>query len=650
MGPEKRTRAIMPKACHNCRMRKVRCNRVIPCSNCVSSGLGCVPGVRSAVQLGQVTNSSGEDEHRCLRERLLALEQAVEQLSRQNISDHTQRAVSHDSEGTMSTPDPLECRTSLSEGDSSFGRQILLASKVATLTGVSQMQPVQRELANLLVMAEDQAAPQTLGHLYTPKAHPETVRPVIKLPPSSFALQLLRSLREKESVFFLFYGFHDRAQVETLCQRVYFPIESLSASEATLFNGILCSILREGSFFQSSGLREEELSNMRVLCEANFQAGLETFEVLAIPTHENAMILSLAMAHAQSEAKLLFQHSLTSAAARHCLALGYHRESRLSLLPSLEAERARRLFWHIYTSDKSLCLRLGLPSTIPDYDIDARSCSISRNPSQAPWDIVVVKFAELSRIQGQIYESLFSAAARTLTVSQRHSTVSRLSVCLAQWHQEWTQIDSKDAYNKYLFTSTFGPVEVLYFSVLTLLHRGETSSNSADHISQACLDGAYQALRAHLAYHRNISILGVKALYPYAVCIFYYTPFTPFVVMFLHCVANSDEDDIKLLNDALVALEQVSPKFEHCQRQLKLCKGLYKIAETFIKCQHEMGGKKELEPATSCLLPLQSPVSERRSQLTVRGHSVDLSNAFLEDLEILDVDQMSFLLDNQIGN
>lgn len=175
------------------------------------------------------------------------------------------------------------------------------------------MQPVQRELANLLVMAEDQAAPQTLGHLYTPEAHPETVRPVIKLPPSSFALQLLRSLRgkptfltrqhslkltsyvEKESVFFLFYGFHDRAQIETLCQRVYFPIESLSASEATLFNGILYSILREGSFIQSFELREEELSNMRVLCEANFQAGLERFEVLAIPTHENAMILSLAV-------------------------------------------------------------------------------------------------------------------------------------------------------------------------------------------------------------------------------------------------------------------------------------------------------------------------------------------------------------------
>lgn len=132
--------------------------------------------------------------------------------------------------------------------------------------------------------------------------------------------------------------------------------------------------------------------------------------------------------------------------------------------------------------------------------------------------------------------------------------------------------------------------------------------------------------------------------------IFYYTPFTPFVVTFLHCVANSDEDDVKLLNDALMALEQVSPEFEHCQRQLKLCKGLYKIAETFIKCQHEMGGKKELEPSTSCLLPLQSPVSEHRSQLMVRGHSVDVSNAFLEDLEILDVDQMSFLLDNQIGS
>ncbi|KAH6985372.1 hypothetical protein EDB80DRAFT_732260 [Ilyonectria destructans] len=650
MGPDKPARAVMPRACLNCRMRKVRCDRCIPCANCRISGLACAPRVRSAVQPAQVNNQNSGEEQRGLRERLSAIEQAVEKLSQESSTEQTQSPFSHDSDRTISTPEPSECRTSISEGDSSFGRQIRVASQVTTLTKVSQIQPVQRELANLLVMTEDQAAPQTLGHLYIPTSHPGNSRLEIKLPPSSLVLQLLRAVREKEPLFFLLYGFHDRAQVDVLCQRVYFPVEALATSEITLFNGILCCILRESILIQSSGLADEDLNDMRSLCEANLQAGLETFEVMAIPTHENTMILSLAMIHAQREAKLLFQHSLTSTAAKHCLALGYHRENRLALLPPQEVERARRLFWQIYISDKSLCLRLGLPCTIPDYDIDTRPYPLSRNPSQAPWDLAFVKFVELSRIQGQIYESLFSAAAQGLTASQRQSIVSRLSACLTQWYQEWMRIDSKDAFNRELFNSFFGPVEILYFSILTLLHRGETSSNSADHISQACFDGAFKALRAYLAYYLKLTSSETHGLHTYAGFIFYYTPFTPFVVTFLHCIANSEEEDMKLLNDVLVTLEQVTPNSEHCQRQFRLCKGIYKIAETFIKFQHDMGRQKELEPLNPCLLPLQSPVSENWSQLNIGGHSVDLNNSCFDDWEVQGVDQVSFLLDDQLGS
>ncbi|KAH7141821.1 hypothetical protein EDB81DRAFT_691303 [Dactylonectria macrodidyma] len=647
MGPDKPVRAIMPRACHNCRMRKVRCDRCVPCANCRTSGLDCAPRVRLAVQPAQVNNQNSDEEQRDLRERLSAIEQAVEKLSQESSREQTQSPFSHDSDRTISTPEPSECRTSISEGDSSFGRQIRVASQVTTLTKVSQIKPVQQELANLLVMTEDQAAPQTLGNLYTPTLHSGNSRLGVKLPPSSLVLQLLRAVREP--LLFLLYGLHDRAQVDVLCQRAYFPVEALAASEITLFNGILCCILRESILTQSSGLGDEDLNNMRSLCEANFQAGLETFEVMAIPTHENAMILSVAMIHAQREAKLLFQHSLTSTAARHCLALGYHCENRLALLPPQEAERARRLFWHIYISDKSLCLCLGLPCTIPDYDIDTRPCPLSRNPSQTPWDLAFIKFVELSRIQGQIYESLFSEAAQGLTASQRQSIVPRLSASLTQWYQEWMQIDSKDAFNMELFNSFFGPVEILYFSILTLLHRGETSSNSADQISQACFDGAFKALRAHLAYYPKLTS-EMHGLHAYAVFIFYYTPFTAFVVTFLHCIANSDEEDIKLLNEVPVALEQATPNSEHYQRQFKLCKSLYKIAETFIKFQHDMERQEELEPVNSCLLPLQSPVSENWSQLNIGGHSVDLNNSCFDDWEIQGVDQVSFLLDDQLGS
>jgi hypothetical protein len=95
---------------------------------------------------------------------------------------------------------------------------------------------------------------------------------------------------------------------------------------------------------------------------------------------------------------LSLQWSLTTAAAGHCLTLGYHREKRLLQLPSPKAERARRTFWHIYMADKNLSQRLGRASTIQDWDVDAKPCAISSDPRQAPWDLAFKSFIEMGRI------------------------------------------------------------------------------------------------------------------------------------------------------------------------------------------------------------------------------------------------------------
>lgn len=212
------------------------------------------------------------------------------------------------------------------------------------------------------------------------------------------------------------------------------------------------------------------------------------------------------MSHAQSEAKLPLQWTLTSVAARHCLALGYHREERLSQLPSLKAERARSLFWHIYTSDKNLSSRLGRASVIQDYDLDTKSCSVSNDPGRAPWDQASVLFAELSRTQGTIYEALYSASAANLDSAQGNHIASSLADKLSKWHDEWREIDKSGAYQREHFEHVFGPVDIVYYSVLTLLHRGATSSKSILNTSPACLQAAYSCLNAHLAYSSSLQL------------------------------------------------------------------------------------------------------------------------------------------------
>lgn len=210
------------------------------------------------------------------------------------------------------------------------------------------------------------------------------------------------------------------------------------------------------------------------------------------------------MIHAQNEAELSLQWTLTSAAARHWIALGYHREAGLEQFSTQEAETVRRIFWQIYICDKNLSLRLGKASTIQDFDTDIRQVPISEDPKRAPWDLAFVACINLAHLQGCLYEGLYSAAARKHTNEERHEVVSVLAAKLAQWYDDWLNINSSAAFDKSLLAQTFEPMHIVYYSVLTLLYRGETMSNSASEISPRCFEAARQELQAHLAYYPKI--------------------------------------------------------------------------------------------------------------------------------------------------
>ncbi|KAH6950945.1 hypothetical protein DER45DRAFT_544260 [Fusarium avenaceum] len=61
--------------------------------------------------------------------------------------------------------------------------------------------------------------------------------------------------------------------------------------------------------------------------------------------------------------------------------------------------------------------------------------------------------------------------------------------------------------------------------------------------------------------------------------------FTPYVAIFLHCVANLNFDDFRLLEEVLYTLETIGTDLESSQKLTKLCNALYRIAESFLKDQ-----------------------------------------------------------------
>lgn len=75
-----------------------------------------------------------------------------------------------------------------------------------------------------------------------------------------------------------------------------------------------------------------------------------------------------------------------------------------------DAKFKRFLFWTNYFLDKSLSLRLGRASTIPDWDITTRRPSTG-DPHKEPVFAYFVLWVESARCQGNIYQLLYSPEA-----------------------------------------------------------------------------------------------------------------------------------------------------------------------------------------------------------------------------------------------
>ncbi|TDZ67625.1 putative transcriptional regulatory protein [Colletotrichum trifolii] len=609
--------------------------------------------VRESANISSSTANSQSVQQ--LHERLALVEEA---LRRQQNSDlhgfkttptSTPSATPNVEDETIAHHSLWEDHNISFEGDSSFRKQTYLASQIEELRIEAAQSPiVVDELENLKgIYQSHEAQPEAKQTRRLRQPHVAKAAQ-LQLLPSDFVIRLLRTVTEN-SVLFLFYAVENRAQVEDLCRRVYFSVEPVTIGEITLLNGFLSVLLRDINFDAHPDFSPEEVSRLYNLSHASFKAGVETYEVMAAPTFEHTLILSMASLRAQQDGNLPLQWTVMSAAARHCLALGYHRKARLAELPAQEARRARRLFWHVYFADRGLTLTQGKAPILQDFDIDTEPFEVTRTPERYPWDTSFAAFIEFGRIQTGIYEGLYSPASSRRSDEERRELVAVLDKRLRRWYETWQSVDYTHAYRKDLFQFTFEGIDVVYYSIMTLLHRGASSSNSASAISEECYEAARKGLTAHAtAYHRSVSG-GYAALFNYAVWTHLYSSFTPYIITFLHCIRNSDIEDLNLLRSTLEISERVSALVESCKRQYELCRSLYRIAEAYIK------SKKGITCVDTALsshitLPLQQPAAQETWSI----FDPQLEHGAFSDIHVDDwnagyISQMSFSLDNQLS-
>lgn len=118
--------------------------------------------------------------------------------------------------------------------------------------------------------------------------------------------------------------------------------------------------------------------------------------------------------------------TLTSAAARLCQILGYHRFSTMTNDIETLRDRKVMLFWLVYVMDKMVSLRLGHASAIQDFEVSLPKPQPSEN-FPAPLVHLMTYWIDVGRIQGQIGEQLFSPTALTQPNNVRASRGEKLA-------------------------------------------------------------------------------------------------------------------------------------------------------------------------------------------------------------------------------
>lgn len=138
-------------------------------------------------------------------------------------------------------------------------------------------------------------------------------------------------------------------------------------------------------------------------------------------------------------------HLAVNTAARLAIDLGLHRREGYTHLPPKVARLRMRNWWLVYTLDRDLSLRSGIPPVIHDNDVSTPSpdsCDVGDDEGidYIKWgDGHKTSYAQLlhglSRISSKVYSQLYSASAARKSPEKLSECILKLDRELTQWRE-----------------------------------------------------------------------------------------------------------------------------------------------------------------------------------------------------------------------
>lgn len=125
---------------------------------------------------------------------------------------------------------------------------------------------------------------------------------------------------------------------------------------------------------------------------------------------------------------------------------------------------------------------------------------------------------------------------------------------------------------------------MVFYSVVTTLHRATAPSSTSVEITSACYEAAKKSLQAHLHFFPAFKSYGdAEILASYVTWILLYCSWTPLIVVFLHAIASSSKDDVKLLEETEESLEPLKHLNQQSEQVYGLSKIFCKLAKAYVE-------------------------------------------------------------------
>ncbi|KAL6889973.1 hypothetical protein GGI43DRAFT_416137 [Trichoderma evansii] len=572
----------VPRACAACKIRKVRCNRDNPCSNCLTAGIAC------QTSYSPNENRSKPDKISQIEELVDELRDRVARIERVQSDQICPHITSEASRAEHAHPisDPKNVGTPY-QGHSSFDRLSIQAVEVAQQIAGPENDDDSSNIGATIdtlqtILNRDETILSLEEYRFSRNAASRHIPTIVPLP-VNVVIAMLQYIKKTPSIFLSSYAINDLLLVEDLCRRVYFPTDAISIGHVTAMHGILYFLLTEHVLLSTKLSITYNFKSLLSRCEQNLNSGLETYDVFAIPSFENIFSLVMGMIKAQEESKPLLCTTLISAAASQCQRLGYHREVTYQNEQTDRQEYMRRLFWTIYVFDKNMSLLHGHSSNIQDFEIDAQYPVLSRNAATRPWDESFIVGIKLARIQGQIYDKLYSTAAVKCSSSIRKECIDTLDAAMIELRAELEEINAGKVNYVHIFAMSRSHWDVMYYSTLTILRRGGPISGDMPRISSQCFNAARLCLQSHIRCFSMYQESGLVEENKYANWVLHCSSFTPFIAMFLHAIAGTRLEDVELLDLVVRMLQSVRNSSKGSDKLYQVCATFARLARRLVE-------------------------------------------------------------------